>query len=354
MASAPTRSPINIAVVGIGQIGPRHVQSILGCRDATLLCVVDPGPSAVDVATSLGTKLFPSVAAMLEECRPDGAYVCTPNSVHAANAAELLKAGIHVLVEKPIATIVADGKRVVELARSSERHLLVGHHRRFNPFVVAAKDALSKGVVGTVIAVSGLWMTGKPDSYYLPPTEWRRRSGIGGPILINLIHEVDILMYLLGPITRVYAEMTLSSRGYEAEEGAAVLLRFTSGVVGTFLLSDATPSNHNFESATGENPIVPRAGKDIYRIFGSEGTLSVGDQVLTRHADGTARNWTEPIHDESIGVIRTIPFDAQVAHFVEVVRGTEEPRCSGEDGLRALVVCDAIKRAIASGNAVDI
>ena len=77
----------------------------------------------------------------------------------------------------------------------------------------------------------------------------------------------------------------MSQRGHEAEEGAAILLRFKSGVVGTVILSDALPSPYNFEAATGENPLFPKAGKDIYRIFGTEATLSVGDMKVYTYGE---------------------------------------------------------------------
>ena len=169
-----------------------------------------------------------------------------------------------------------------------------------------------------------------------------------------MIHEVDILQFLLGPIERVHAESIPSPRGHEVESGAAILLRFASGVVGTFILSDATPSTHSFEGGTGENPIIPKTGHDFYRIFGTEGTLSVGDMVLTKHAAGVEKSWSDELHDTTLDVVEEVPFDEQIKHFVRVIKDTEEPRCSGEDGLSALVVCDAIKRALSTGRAVSI
>ena len=176
---------------------------------------------------------------------------------------------------------------------------------------------------------------------------------LGGPILINLIHEIDCLQYLLGPIIRVHAEQTISQRGHEAEEGAAILLRFASGVVGTFILSDATPSPHFFEAATGENPIMPQHGKDVYRVFGIEGTLSVGDGVVNRYK-GVEKSWSSQLTETRLPAGDEVPFDEQVKHFVRVVRGLEQPRCTGEDGLSAVMVCEAIKRAMVAGVAIDI
>ena len=168
-------------------------------------------------------------------------------------------------------------------------------------------------------------------------------------IRINLIHEVDLLQHLFGPISRVYAEGTLAQRGNAAEEGAAMVLRFASGAVGTFLLSDATPSGHNFESGTGENPMIPKSGNDFYRVFGTSGTLSVPDLKVT-----WAKDWTEELKSESLEVEHAVPFELQIEHFVKFVRGEERPSCSGGAAVSAVVVCEAVSKSIRDGIPVDI
>ena len=104
-------------------------------------------------------------------------------------------------------------------------------------------------------------------------------SSSGGVVLINLIHEVDLLQYLFGPISLISALETKKTRGYGAEEGAAILMRFESGIVGTFILSDSVPSPWNFEAGTGENPTIPKVenGGGFYRVMGTKGSLSVPD-----------------------------------------------------------------------------
>ena len=163
------------------------------------------------------------------------------------------------------------------------------------------------------------------------------------------------MQYLIGPITRVHAEVTPSQRGFAAEEGAAIIFRFASGSVGTFLLSDAVPSPHNFEAGTGENPIIPKAGRDVYRIFGTEGMLSVPDLRRWTYEEGKEKSWTEVMREEVLEAEDAkIPFELQVDHFVNVILGLETAICPGEEGLRALVVCDAVRKAIEIGMPVDI
>ena len=207
--------------------------------------------------------------------------------------------------------------------------------------------------LGRLIAVNGLWTIYKPPQYFDPPTEWRRLDS-AGPVFINLIHEVDILHHLFGPINRVHAEKTLSQRGHTVEEGAAIIFKFANGMVGTFLLSDAVVSPHNFEAGTGENPTIPKVGQDFYRIFGSEGSLSVPDLTQWTY-EREKKSWTERLQSKTFEVPEMkAPFELQIEHFIQVIRGEEAPSCSGVEGLRAVIVCEAVKRSMRTNQPVDI
>ncbi|KAF2473465.1 NAD(P)-binding protein, partial [Lindgomyces ingoldianus] len=344
--------PVRIAIVGTGLIGPRHAEAVLKDPDAELACIVDPNPVVEAVADRLKCPWYRSVEEMLASpAKPDAAMVCTPNHTHVSLSKELLEGGLHVLCEKPISVDIGSGQELIKCAKARKLKLMIGHHRRFNRYVVTTKKLLPS--LGRIIAINGLWTMYKPTEYFDPPTEWRRLDS-AGVVFINLIHEIDILHHLFGPIVRVYAEKTVSQRGYLADEGAAITLKFASGIVGTFLLSDAVVSPHSFESGTGENPMIPEVGQDFYRIFGSEGSLSVPDMTMWKYPSST-RSWTEKLDRENLEVPGMgIPFELQMSHFVKVIKGQEEPSCSGIDGLRALAVCEAIKKAMEVSKPVDI
>lgn len=344
---------LRLAVIGAGLIGPRHAQTVADNADTDLVAIVDPAAAGAALAEKLDTAHYKSVAELLiSPHKPDAAIVCTPNHTHVAVSKELASGGVHLLIEKPLSTDVDSGKSLLQHLSATGVKALAGHHRRFNPYMVTAKEIVASGSLGRVIAVNGLWTLCKPLDYFAPPADWRRTAD-GGVVLINMVHEVDLLHYLFGPITTVHAEKAISQRGFDAEEGAALTLRFKSGVVGSFVVADNVPSPYNFESGTGENPLVPKTGQDFYRVFGSEATLSVPDMAVWSY-QGTKKSWHEKLSQDEVPVRDGVPFELQLEHFVKVVRGEEEPRCTPHAGLAALIVCDAIKRALEGNTTVEV
>ncbi|KAK5079370.1 hypothetical protein LTR64_002207 [Lithohypha guttulata] len=341
-----SQDQISIAVIGLGLIGRRHAQTILEEPGARLIAVVDPVAVPKIFLSHFKVPCYPNISDLIAgPDKPQCAVICTPNDTHVPVGLELIKAGIHILVEKPVSTDIESGQQLVQAAEEAQVKLLVGHHRRFNPHIIRAKQVIESRTLGNIIAINGLWTAFKPLRYFQAPTEWRQSSS-GGVLLINMIHDIDLLQHLFGPITRVYAERTTSQRRYLAEEGAAITLRFACGVVGTFVICDHTPSPHSFEAGTGENPLISKTGEDFYRVFGTEGTLEIPDCSIWSFAEGEERSWSSKLVVEEGGVEEGVPFVSQLKHFLRVGKGEEEPMCSGADGVRALIVCEAIKRSM--------
>ncbi|KAH8703791.1 quinate utilization oxidoreductase QutH [Talaromyces proteolyticus] len=364
---------IRIVIIGAGLIGPRHAQSVQVHPLTQLTAFIDPSPTAIPIAQSFNVPHFPSITSMLDALprhqHPHAAIVCTPNHTHVAVAKELISHGIHILLEKPVSDSIESAQDL--LSTINERpdvKILVGHHRRFNPYVQTTKTQITTNSLGTLIAVNGLWTLQKSDDYFAPPLgAWRADKSKGGVFGINLIHDIDLLHFFFGPITRVHAESIRPQRhrantSHTAEEGAALTLRFASGVVGTFLVCDATPSPLNFETGTGENPLIPRvdptkSASDCYRIFGSEGSLSVPDMTRWSYGGQALKGWNGDLTIEKVSVegVDVKPFDKQLGHFVDVLQGrVREVSCSVEDGVRALMVVRAAKESLEKGMPVEI
>jgi len=336
-------SPVGIAVIGAGLIGHRHIQHIIDEPRCRLAGVIDPDPRAKSLAENAGTAYYPDIAVFLNEADAEGVIIATPNDTHSTIGIQCAAAGLHLLVEKPIDSDPAAAADLIDAAKKAEVSVLVGHHRRFNPYIEATKRILEEGRLGTVTAVSALWTLLKPPSYF--NVAWRREPG-GGPVLINLIHDVDNLRYLFGDVARIYAESSNAIRGFAVEDTAAVLIRFHSGVIGTVITSDVVASPYNFESGTGENPFYYRAGQDCYRIFGTKASLNFPAMTLWRYTGEGEQGWEVPISSEQIEVEPGIPLKKELRNFCDVIRHGAPPRCSGEEGLKTLQATMAVAEAV--------
>ena len=342
-------SPVRIAVIGAGLIGHRHIQHVIDEPRCRLAGVVDPRPEAKALAERGGTIYYSDIAPFLEKGDAEGVIIATPNDTHTTLGIQCAAAGLHLLVEKPIDSDPAAADNLIDAAEKAGVKMLVGHHRRFNPYIEATKRLLEDGQLGTVTAVNALWTSLKPPSYF--DVAWRRKPG-GGPVLINLIHDVDNLRYLFGDVERVYAESSNAIRKYPVEDTAAILIRFHSGVLGTVITSDVVASPYNFESATGENPLIYSAAQDCYRIFGTEASLSFPEMIRWRYAGEGEQGWADPISSEKIDVQPGVPLENQLRNFCDVIRHDALPRCSGEEGLKTLRTTMAVANAVRRGEPV--
>jgi predicted dehydrogenase len=190
----------------------------------------------------------------------------------------------------------------------------------------------------------------KPDDYFDVGGGWRRQPG-GGPILLNLIHEVDNLRSLLGDVVRVQATTSSEARGFEVEDTAAMIFTFADGALGTFLLSDTTASPRSWEQTSMENTTYAAyPDEDCYHLAGTRGSLSVPTMRLTVYPG--KRSWWQPFERSTLEIDRSDPLANQVAHFAAVIRGEAEPICSGRDGLKALLVIDAVMESARTGQPV--
>ena len=160
-----------------------------------------------------------------------------------------------VIVEKPIGDTVEAATRLVEAGEAAGVPVLTGHHRNYSPIMSKAR-ARSCGAaqLGSVVAVAGTALFYKPDDYFEVGGGWRRQPG-GGPILLNLIHEVNNLLSLVGDIVRVQAVTSNATRGYPVEDTAAMMFTFANGALGTFLLSDTAASPRSWEQTSQENAL---------------------------------------------------------------------------------------------------
>jgi predicted dehydrogenase len=348
-----TTSPIRIAVAGAGYIGQAHMGVAQRSSNCTLSAVVDPSPAAAAIAAQAGVPLYPSIEALLAKDPPDGLILATPNALHVPQALLCMAADLPILLEKPIATTVAEGQRLVDEVERTGAKVLIGHHRAHSPIMAKAKEVVASGQLGRLVSVMGSATFFKPDVYFAD-APWRRELG-AGPILLNMIHEVHNLRMLCGDIVAVQAFKSHATRGFPVEDTVAINLRFATGVLGSFMLSDTAACPRSWEQTSQENKAYTTyEDEDCYVIAGTNGCLSVPTMRLKTFPRPEDRSWWKPFEVGTVGMVRDDPLKHQIEHFVAVIRDEASPLVSAHDGLQNLKVTEAIAEAAATGRTVEM
>ncbi len=347
MDNMSTIARMPIAIIGLGGIGRTHLQNALTSEYVVPVAVADPSDAARAHAEHCGVPWFADHRELLAQVALKAAIVATPNTTHVDVGLDCVAHGIGVLVEKPIADSIGAARRLCDAAASAGVPLMVGHQRRHSAFVVRARALLAAGVVGRPVSIAAMATWLKPDPYF--EMEWRRSPG-GGPVLINLIHDIDLLRHLVGEIASVQAVTSNAVRGFAVEDSFAVTLRFADGALGTVSGSDCAVAPWNYDLAAGEAAHYPQQDIDSMFISGTEGSLTLPRLSVWRYRG--ARGWHEPLTEERSAVHRRDPYVEQLRHLRAVVEGREAPLCSGLDGLRTLAATRAVLEAAASGQAV--
>ncbi len=346
-------SKLRIAVAGAGLIGRTHMDLLRSSPSASLCAVADPAPDSAGLAAEAGVPHFATLEALLQAQRPDGVILATPNGLHVPQALQCLEAGVSVLVEKPIAPSVAEGEQLVRAAQAARARVLIGHHRAHSPLMAQARQVVQSGQLGRLVAVMGSATFVKPDAYF-EAGPWRSQPG-GGPILINMIHEVHNLRMLCGEVVAVQAFASNAVRGFAVEDTVSINLRFEGGVLGSFLLSDTAACARSWEQTSQENPAYPSyADEDCYVLTGTLGSLSMPTMRLKTYPSREAASWWKPFEVGSVALVREDPLARQIEHFADVIRGRAQPLVSASDGLQNLRVTEAIAQAARTGSVVEL
>jgi predicted dehydrogenase len=341
---------LRFAIAGAGLIGRAHWMRMLASSSCELIGFADPFPSATALAAEAGVPLYPDLEALLASARPDGVILATPNALHVPGALACVQAGVPALVEKPVADSLAEAERLAAAVEASNVPVLVGHHRRHSAVLEAARETIASGRLGKLVAVTASATFHKPDEYF--EATWRRQKG-GGPILINLVHEIDNLRALVGEIVEVQAFASHAARGFAVEDTVAINLRFANGALGTFMLSDAAASPRSWEQTSGENEAYDHhADQDCYIIAGTHGSLQVPTLRVFEYAG--AASWFNPLARSKIDMHESDPLARQLDHFCAVVRREVPPRVTARDAMRTLAVTLAVAEAAHTGLRVAI
>jgi predicted dehydrogenase len=341
---------LRIGIIGAGAFGRRHMETVGREPLCELAAIADPAPDAAKLAQEAGFAYFSRYEDMLACGNLDAAIIATPNAMHVPAGLACAAHRVHMLIEKPIAESVEAAHALSEAAQAAGVALLVGHHRRYNTVIAKARKVVQDGRIGRLTAVTALWLIQKPAPYF--DVGWRIDPAGGGPILINLIHDVDDLRFICGEIASVQAMTANAARGYAVEDTAAIAIRFAGGALGTITLSDAVAAPWSWELTSGEAANYPQRPENCYLFAGTEGALAIPKLELWRYAG--EKGWSAPLSCELLQVAPEDPQVLQLRHFCRVIRGDEAPLVTGADATRTLAATLAIRDAARTGQRVDL
>ncbi|HEV7804262.1 MAG TPA: GNAT family N-acetyltransferase [Solirubrobacteraceae bacterium] len=322
---------MRVAVLGQGSIGRRHARLLheLGHE----VTVFDPA----GVTEGLAPAVQVAASAQAALAAADAALVATPTALHPAHAREALQAGLPTLVEKPLATCAADARELERLAAERGLALGVAMNLRFHPGPATVRRLVQAGEIGTVLRASvtfGSWLPGwRPGVDYR--TTYSARAELGGGILLDAIHELDYLTWVLGPVARVSASLRqLSDLQLAGVEDVATLdLELACGAQATVTLDYLDREYHRG-----------------CRIVGSEATLQwdwASEQVACTLAGGE-----RVLHPAPNDIDAT--YRDELADFVCAVQAGRRPATDASAARRTLEVVDAARESAATGRVVDV
>lgn len=280
---------LGVAIIGCGAIFPLHAKAISAIKDVNLLLVVDID---ADKATRAGIEYACDATddyrEILNDNRIDVVHLCTPHHLHAEMAEELLRAGKHVLTEKPIAVDLPSAMRMLEAAQESSGQLGVVFQNRYNDASVYIKKTIDSGDLGKLLCMKGVVTWHRNESYY-KDSNWRGRwSTEGGGVLINqTIHTLDLLQWYGGEIKSVKGSITTDVLDgvIEVEDTAHACIDFANNVRGLFY---------------GTNTYLENSPVELELVF-EEGTLNLRREHLYLWKDGKETLVCEPIFSPAEG-----------------------------------------------------
>jgi predicted dehydrogenase len=344
------KKKIRIAVVGIGLMGSQHLKAIKLSKKSVLHSIVDVNKTSRLHAVKSKVPFYFNSTELLKNNRPDAVIVATPNQFHEKHTISFLNAKIPVLLEKPISNNILKAKKIINSSKRNKTHLLIGYHRRHNALTATIKKKIESGKLGKIISANVMCWLYKNKQWY--NEKWRIKKG-GGPLGINLVHDIDFICYLLGPVKYVQATTSNLIRKHQVEDTAIVNLIFKSGALCTLNVSDTIVSPWSYELTSGENPAYPITNQSSYYIGGTKGSIQFPN--FKHWYNKNERSWWKEIYHKDVSTKSSrYTLVNQIDHFCEVVTGKTKPKIDGTDGLTSLKIFDAILKSSKSGKKIKI
>lgn len=326
------------AVIGVGRMGRNHVRVGSEETSVELVAIADASATAVrDIGERYDVKAYTSAEEMLRREHPELVVVAVPTSLHVEIGVAALRAGAHVLLEKPIASDARGARRLIAAAASARRQLHIGHIERFNPAVTELARRIHRGEAGRVMSVHSR----------------RLSSAVGikdaGVILDLASHDLDIMRYLLRTEPRSVWSVSRRHRGGDHEDWAMATLEFDGGTVGMLEVNWLTPKKVRTLTVLGDRGMFALDYVSQELRFHERASVPGQWQGLTDLVTGGAEGAVV-----QVPIAHIEPLRAEWEAVVKAIRSRTRPVVSGEDGLRTLDLALALLRSANTGRPVAL
>ncbi len=325
-------------ICGLGSIGRRHLRNLrsLGQDDIVLLRT---RTSTLPDEELDGLPVESDIGRALARWHPDAVIVSNPTAAHLGVAIPAAQAGCHLLIEKPVSDSMEGIGALRRAVDQGGGRVLVGFQFRFHPGMRESKRLLDQGAIGRPLTARAEWAEYLPDWH--PWEDYRRsyaaRRDLGGGVLLTLCHPFDYLRWLLGDVERVQGlTARLGDLEIDVEDTAEVILTHEGGTISSVHLDYlGRPPRHRFE------------------ISGTGGSLRWDNE------DGAVCWWTATdrvwqVKPAPAGFERNTLFLEEMRHFIAVAQGLENPACNLEEGIKALEMAEAVRKASIDGCTVNL
>lgn len=342
---------IRIGILGCGKIAQvRHIPEYADNSDCELRAFYNPSRQrAEDMAAKYGGKVYDSAEELLADPEIDAVSVCAANYAHAELAIKALKAGKHVLCEKPMATTIEDCEAMAEAARESGRFLMIGHNQRLARAHVKAKELIDEGLIGSIISFRTTFGHGGPETWSINPGKntWffdKKRAAMGAMADLG-VHKTDLIHFLTGQrVVRTTARLTtLDKRGEDGEligvdDNAVCIYELSGGAFGTMTAS------WTFYGAEDNSTI----------LYGTKGIMRIYDDpahsIVVKLADGEERTYDVEQIQTNDNQTRSGVIDL----WIDCLKNNRAPEISGESALYAMRAVFASIKSSELGESVEI
>lgn len=341
-----TQAPLNVAVIGSGIWGRQHatVFSTLATTNLVAVCDIDETRAAAMAKTFGAVHHFTDYRKMLEMDGIDAVTIATPDYTHTTLIVDALKAGKHVLSEKPLSTSVEEGKAIRSAAAASDRKLMVDFHNRVNPAVASAKQAVAGGAIGRTIHASG-----RLSNTTFVPLEMLAWAGKSSALWFLGSHLIDAFRFILDDeVTRVFAMRSdghLKSLGVNTADVHLSMMEFSKGTI------------VNIENSWVLSPDNPQIFDLEIGLVGEKGQIQLNPSHNGAYREmlGKGMKYRDLFGVIPSGVGRVGGFTLEsIARFVDAVLTDAPLLANVEDGLRVTQVLAAIESSAQTGRPVEI